>query len=284
MEVEFDQVVDTASDLSARFHGALEAYSEHRHDDQEPVARRALAQAYSMGVPENPLDPSRVLSSIHWRAIARCAEGHPYAEEERKTSPFETIAIHTKKLRVYISDGAQWWNVLKLFVQNDGSFHRINKVEHLMSNRRFHYSLHPSGVVHDTDEHGHIRSAALYWNNFRELDISPIDGIGLWTKSFRDASVDDLKLSGAPVAGLTFLIPDDTQKFFVQMWLGKRDVLRDPISLRKRMVPVASDRIERIEYFPMATFRDPGDGFVFDIDFAVAQVVRAEDRMLPPTT
>ena len=43
------------------------------------------------------------------------------------------------------------------------------------------------------------------------------------------------------------------------------------------MVPVLSDRIEKITTFPMATFLDPTDGYTFDIDVAIALIVRADE-------
>jgi hypothetical protein len=66
--------------------------------------------------------------------------------------------------------------------------------------------------------------------------------------------------------------------FHLEMWLGKADRLGDPEMLRERMVPVLSDRIERITTFPMATFLDPTDGHTFDIDVAIALIVRADER------
>ena len=65
--------------------------------------------------------------------------------------------------------------------------------------------------------------------------------------------------------------------FHIEMWLGKPERLRDPRMLREQMVPVASDHIEKIEFFRMATFLDPKDDQVFDIDFAIAQIVHADD-------
>lgn len=64
--------------------------------------------------------------------------------------------------------------------------------------------------------------------------------------------------------------------FHVEMWLGQAAKLRDPRMLRERLVPVASDTVLKIEFFPMARFRDPRDDYTFNIDFAIAQIVRAD--------
>lgn len=277
MVIEFEGAVDEATELGMHFHAALDSYRLHRHDRDEPALRRALAEFYVQAVCEDPLDPSRVLSPIHWRAIKRCAAGQAYAEEERKESPFEVLKIHTRQLRVYVSDAAQCWYLFKLFVQRDGSFHRINFAERLAFGGEFHYSFHPSGVVHDTNPSGHKRYAALYWRNFRELDISPMGGIGLSPEGLQDPLLDSLRCLQAPQAGLTFDIPRDARMFHLEMWLGKADRLRDPEMLRERMVPVLSDRIEKITTFPMATFLDPTDGYTFDIDVAIALIVRADE-------
>ena len=42
-------------------------------------------------------------------------------------------------------------------------------------------------------------------------------------------------------------------------------------------MPVLLDRIEKITTFPMATFLDPTDGHTFDIDVAIALIVRADE-------
>ena len=277
MAVEFDGLVDSSDEISIRFHAALDGYRQHRHDEDEPTFRRELAEHYVQAVPENPLDHSRVLSTIHWRAIERCAQGEPYKEEERRESPFEVQDIHTKNLRVYVADDVQCWKLFTIFVRPDGSFHRVSLAERLAFGGDFHYSFHPSGVVHDTDPSGHKRYAALYWPTFRELDIAPMGGIGISPESFRDASLDSLRRPAIPQSGLTFEIPWKADMFYVEMWLGKAEQLRDPRILRERMVPVASDQIEKIEFFRMATFLDPKDNQTFDIDFAVAQIVRADD-------
>ena len=209
MEIEFAAVVPEQDQHSQHFHAAMENYRRHRDGKLEPRYRKEISSFYVDAVPHDPLDPSRVLSTIHRRAIEKCAQGGGYREERPRSSPFEILQLHRKKLRVYVRNGTTCWKILKLWASKDGSFHSINHIDHLLNPGKFHHTSHPSGAVHSTDRTGHKRYSKPYWPDFGEMDFVPVEGCGLYPKDFYASNPPLVCLESrtTPSSGLILNVP-----------------------------------------------------------------------------
>jgi hypothetical protein len=273
MEYEFDQLGSWDDALHGRFHAALDAYRLLSDGPSLLDVQTDMASAYIAAVPEDAKDPRRSLAAYHWRAIARCARGEPYQEELLTESPYGTSAQrHLKELRVYTTDGSLSWKLLKILVGKDGSFHCFNHLFLHINTRQFHYTYHPSGLVHWSAPDGRTAQRP-HWPSYRELEAAPVDGVGFRAGDFtpENDGVRHLEVHSLDKSRLVFDLPKNPDQWFrIYMWLGKPASLRSAVGQSQ----VLGKRRVREEFLHLGSFVDPADQCEFDIGLAIALVLQ----------